>query len=171
MSKTDDLLWSVGKLKTRMRRPRVSRPAVCTTKQAIRFTKWNPVLKYTRTVAPRVVFASAADIERAFCDKTLSCDCLAVYTHRDHSVGRTNRMEPKYAAVFELTSGTLIQPQQKHYRQCYRNSGRVKRALAYTMCQDGSPYWCCIYADRLKNERLSKLRYTKKMQRVALGAK
>ena len=130
-----------------------------------RFTQWYPGLNYTLVKPTKKVFESLACIYDAFQKQQLSCDHLSEYCHVDDAIARGNRNEPRHTAVFQLRDGTLIQPQQSHYRQCYRNSGRTDRQRAHDMLSDETPYWCCVYLDRIQSEQKSKKKYTEQQKR------
>lgn len=138
-------------------------------KRLKRFTLWHPGIKYRLVKKTNKVFSSLDQIEAAFQANRLSCDFLQVYQHVDPKIGRDNPLEPKYAAVFCLERGSLVLPQQPHYRQCYINSGRTQRKQAYSILPEGEPYWCCLYAERLKSQRLSKKKYTDKRKKKKRG--
>jgi hypothetical protein len=155
-------LLSLRDLKLRIKRLKCKRLKKRTLKHnnSFRFTKWYPGLNYKQIKPAKRVFENVKQIQDAFNNKQLTCNHLSQYCHKDKEIGRDDRSEPRYAAVFTLKNGGFIQPQQKHYRQCYQNSNRKDREKAYTLLEDSTPYWCCVYADRLKSERMSKKKYT-----------
>ena len=170
-SETDNSLFRLKDLKHRIRswkrKPKKTHLHSHTRKsnKNYRFARWYPGIHYKQIEKAVTVFPSVEAIQKAYRDNALTIGCFSHYRHSDSKIGRENRSEPRYAALFVLQDGSLIQPQQPHYRQCYQNSGRTERINAEKVLPDQTPYWCCIYADRLKSEWLSKKRYTEKKRR------
>ena len=129
-----------------------------------RLFSWSPGVCYVEIKRATHLFRDATEIYNWFKQNKLTVSCFSQFCHCDPNVDRSQRIEPKYAAVFALQDGSFLLPQTKHYTQCYRNAGRTQFLHAYDILADQTPYWCCLYANRKARAKASKERSKRRHQ-------
>jgi hypothetical protein len=137
------------------------------TNQPVRLVEWHPCGAYQLVQSKQKLFSSTDAILKAYADNTLHCDDFWEFCHVDPKVVRGNKYLPRFLALFKLASGQYIIPQAKHYKQAYGNGQRKDSTKGWDLLENGCPYWCCIYAIRVKNEQDSKKKYQQRQKRVS----
>lgn len=131
----------------------------------VRMVEWHPCGQYRALNTKARCYASIEAIIDAHTAGTLSCEAdFWEFCHIDDKVVRGDKFAPRFLALFRLTDGRYIVPQSKHYKQAYANDGRKNAALADSLLAGGRPYWCCIYAIRVKSEQASKKKYQQRQR-------
>lgn len=158
MEKSSNLLFTLGDLKKRLNPSNPPRKKAHRKRTHRRLVSWHPGHKYILIKRATHCFESLAHIESVYQQNALTCQHLTIFRHIDPHIDRTDRLEPRFMAVFTLLNDANLHyiPIQLHYKQCYRNSDRTDKSHMYRILPNGTPYWCCIYIERLKSEHLSK---------------
>ena len=85
-----------------------------------------------------------------------------IFRSVDPNVQR-NPNVPKYeAAYFCSERNYYIRVQMCHLKQAYANAQRTDLSRAFSLMDDGTPYWVDRFAVSMENLRLSRKRYKKK---------
>ena len=160
---------------------------VATTKKS-RHMEWRAGQSYELIREGRPVTEDQID---ALTDsERLAEDMFFIFKHRDTYMDRNTDI-PQYEAVFlcsptgtkdpsaawkrdkvALVDGQLpenyryIRTQKRHLDQAYTKSERKDRKRMWDLMEDGTPYWVCRYAFRIKNERAVKQRHEEKKRRL-----
>jgi len=130
-----------------------------------RHRTWKSVQRQKYTLYKKGNVVREHDIARMHTQGTLTHDYLWYFVHTDDKIERADRIEPKWVVVMRTETGTYLHPQQPYLTRIYKQLNRCNYRLAFTMMDDGTPYWVDTHIARIYRDKEAKKRYSEKTRK------